>query len=108
MTDEEDLAPPPRPAARSWTRIDSYLWGARRRRSAASRRRSAKPARDPDPPRPLLNTVPFLVLILALAVITVAIVMLARPGGLRQQGRSAPTQQTAEPGTAPPGWLENG
>ncbi|HVM36893.1 MAG TPA: hypothetical protein VM265_00685 [Sphingomicrobium sp.] len=104
MSDKQELAPP----ARSWTRIDSYLWGVRRRRSAARRRRSARPARDPDPPRPVLSTLPFMVLILGLVVITVAIVMLARPGALREHNPPPPQPQVAEPGTAPPGWLENG
>ena len=104
MSDKDDLAPPP--PARSWTRIDAYIWGARRRRSAASRRRSAKPARDPEPPRALLSTLPFVLLILALAAITVAIVVLARPGALSRERPGQ--QQTAEPGRAAPGWLENG
>lgn len=107
MSDKEDLAPPAPPPARSWTSIDSYLWGARRRRSAASRGRSAKPARPPDPPRAMLSTLPFILLILGLAAITVAIVMLAWPGANRQPDRP-PAPQTAEPGRAAPGWLENG
>jgi ABC-type Fe3+ transport system permease subunit len=104
MNKKDDVESPP-PPARSWTHIDSYLWGARRRGSAASRKRSAKPARDPEPERPWLNTLPFLVLIAGLVLITIAIVSLAMPGALRQQGRPAPQQQ-AERGTAPPGWLE--
>jgi hypothetical protein len=107
MDNRDDLAPPPR--AQGWASIDRYLWGARRRGSAARRHhRSAKPAHEREPERAWLATLPFLVLIAALAIITIAIVSLARPGALRSQAAEPPPQQQAEQGRAAPGWLDEG
>lgn len=91
-------APPRR--ARSWTRIDDYLH--RRSRSAARRRRSARPAQDAEPPRFLLSMLPFIALLIGLAVMTVAIFAAAWPGGDVRSERAADAQP--RPGTAEPGW----
>lgn len=105
MDENADTPPPdPRPATSplSWTRADAYFAALARRRTER-RRREPRPARtEPEDPRALLSTVPFLALSLALLVILVAIAILAWPG----RDRPAPPPPEPELGTAPPGWFD--
>ena len=98
MKDTEKLASgAPRPA---WTRPDDYL-AAMAVKRGFRRARSDKPRTQPDSPRMLLSTLPFLVLIGFLAVIAVAIMVTAFPGNQpqhRPQQASAPEQGVAERG----------
>lgn len=105
MANKEDLSRS-RPA-RSWTGIDIYLRPLRRR-SAARRRLSARLPGDPDRPRDLLGALPFVALTLGLALITLIIFSLAWPGQYRERMRPDPQAEArpAEPGTAPPGWID--
>ena len=91
-------------AASRWTGIRAYLRPLRSR-SAARRRLSARLA-DPEPPRVLLSTLPYVAVIIGLALITIAIVSLAVPGQYRETTRPAVTAEPARPGTAPPGWID--
>lgn len=96
---------PPSPA-RGWTRIEDYL-GAMANRRTARRLREPLPKRtQPEFPRALLSTVPFLALICALGLLTIGIAMLAWPGG-RTPPRAEEAQAAADRGTALPGWFEN-
>src|SRR5437763_13840025 len=65
-------SPPPH----AWTRVEDYVLPLIRRAHA---RRLMKPRTQPEAPRLLLSTVPFLALLAALAVLAVAILIAARP-----------------------------
>jgi len=86
----------------SWTRVEDYL-GAMARRRTERRKREPKPRTQPEAPRLLLSTLPFLALIAALAVLAVAIMVMAFPGGQPQQ-RPRPVQH--EQGVAAKGWFQ--
>lgn len=77
------------------------LW----RRSAARTRRRLHPRTEPERPRFLLGTFPFLLLILALMVVAVTIILSAVPG--RSYRTTESESRQPEAGTAPPGWLSN-
>ena len=88
---------------RTWTRIDDYLAALASRRSSRRKRYGAPPPRtEPESPRALLSTLPFLVLMAVLGVLAVAIILAAWPG--RSARRAAPAEQ--EQGTAAAGWFE--
>lgn len=93
----------------SWTGIDSYLRSLHRRRLVIrGRRQSARPAQDPEPPRLLLGTLPFLLLSAGLAVVAGAIILMARPGAMRASVPVKTVERVPphELGTAPPGWFD--
>lgn len=105
---KHDELMPPRPGRRSWTRAEDYLPKRRIRRAASGQPLTARPANleaeTRGQERVLLGLLPFLLLMLGLAVLSVAIAVAAWPG--RQPLASAkPTPAAAQPGTAPPGWL---
>jgi hypothetical protein len=87
---------------RRWTRANDYL-GVMARRRTARRKREHRPRTQPEAPRLLLSTIPFLVLIGALAILAVAIMVMAWPGNQPQ-----PRHQLAqrERGIAPKGWFQ--
>ena len=97
--------------ARVWTRPEDYWPPRRSRRSGRSSYRSFQPAAANDDeatePRPLLDIVPYVALMLGLAVLAVAIIALAWPG--RTVPQPAPTREPVEVeiGTAPKGWIGN-
>jgi hypothetical protein len=82
-----------------WTRIDDYILPLLRR----SRSRRMKPRTQPEAPRLLLSTVPYLALFAALAVLAVAIMVSAWPGS---QPRPQPRPPQHELGYAPKGWFQ--
>jgi hypothetical protein len=86
----------------NWTRVEDYL-GAMARRRTERRRREPKPRTQPESPRLLLSTLPFLALIMAMAVLAVGIMILAFPGAQpRPPARPAAHQQ----GVASKGWFQ--
>jgi hypothetical protein len=94
---------PARDEARPWTRIDDYVVSLARARSAR-RARAPKPRTQPEEPRFLLSTLPFLLLMTAMLIVTLAIFLIAWPGNRPQP------QQKVEPreqGVAKRGWLED-
>lgn len=93
---------PAREEARPWTRIDEYVVSLARLRSAR-RARSLRPRTQPEEPRFLLSTLPFLLLMTALLVVMLAIFLIAWPGSRPQQ---QPAVEPREQGVAPRGWLE--
>jgi len=99
MKGKGDLACP-KPGA--WTRPEDYFVALARRRTAR-RSREPKLRTQPETPRFLLSTLPFLLLFVALAVITVDIVVMAWPGSQPQ-----PKSQLAEheQGVAAKGWFQ--
>lgn len=84
-----------------WTRIDIYLDGLARR-GMARRRRYAQRT-EPEVPRLMLSTVPFIAMILVLAMLMVLFAVAAWPGS-QPQFRERP--QPRELGTARRGWFE--
>lgn len=100
MDSKEELALPQ--PARLWTRPDAYVEALVRRRSAR-RQREPRPRTQPETPRLLLSTVPFLVLIAALGMLAVAIMIAAYPGA---QPPVPVRAQPDEQGTAAKGWFQ--
>jgi hypothetical protein len=99
MTEKGDLAP----AKESWTRLDDYLASLARRRTAR-RSRTPGPRTEPETPRLLLSTLPFLALIAGLAVLSVAIAIAAWPVHPPVAAHVKPAPR--ELGTAPRGWFQ--
>jgi hypothetical protein len=100
MKNKGELAPS---ESGRWTRADDYVSALARRRTAR-RKREGNPGRtQPETPRLLLSTVPFLGLIVALAILGVAIMITAWPGG-HPQASHPPLQH--EQGVAPKGWFQ--
>lgn len=88
---------------RSWTRIEDYFEALARRRTAR-RSRPVRPRTEPEIPRFSLSTLPFLILIVGLAVLAVAIAVSAWPGSQpRSTGHAA---ASPEQGVAPKGWFQ--
>jgi len=88
----------------AWTRPDAYLVALATKRGF--RRAKQEPQRtQPERPRLMLSTVPFLVLIGFLAILSIAIMIIAFPGN---QPRPHPRQAASprEQGVAPRGWFQ--
>ena len=96
---KQGLAPP----SEHWTRIDDYLGALARRRTARIKREPKLRRTQPEAPRLLLSTLPFLALIAALAVLAVAIMIAAWPGTRPQPQLRSPQH---EQGFAPKGWFQ--
>lgn len=94
---KQGLASPP---PRAWTRIEDYIEPLVRR---SRLRRLIKPRTQPEAPRMLLSTLPFIALLAALAVLAVAIMIAAWPGG---QPPTRPRAEQHEQGYAPKGWFQ--
>jgi hypothetical protein len=100
VSHKEKLADPAPDGA--WTKPDAYL-GAMARKRSFRRAHEDKPRTQPEKPRMLLSTVPFLALIGLLAVLAVAIMIVAFPGN-----QPAPKKVIAqqEKGVAERGWFQ--
>jgi len=86
-----------------WTRPEAYL-GAMARKRSFRRAHEDRSRTQPEKPRMLLSTVPFLALIGLLAVLGVAIMIMAFPGS---QPVSRPsTVAPHEKGVAERGWFQ--
>ena len=97
----EDKVASPAPGA-SWTRADTYI-GAMARKRSFRRAHGEKQRTEPEAPRLLLSTVPFLALLALLAVLSIAIMLLAFPGNQPQPNEKA---AQAEQGVAGKGWFQ--
>jgi hypothetical protein len=89
--------------AQKWTRADDYLAAMARKRSARNLRES-KPRTQPEAPRLLLSTLPFLILFALLAVVAVSIMIAAFPGSQPEQKPPPPAQR--QQGVASKGWFQ--
>jgi hypothetical protein len=98
MNKDEVASRPPR----DWLRVDDYMESLARRRTAR-RSRMPRPRTQPEAPRVLLSTLPFVALMVGLAVLTLAIVIAAWPHG---PAAHAPKAEQAQPGTASKGWFQ--
>ena len=91
-----------------WTRAEDYLAGFGRGRGARQRRADARrPRTQPEAPRMLLSTVPFVVLIAVMGLLAVAIMIMAYPGSQPLPKAAPQAPQQHELGVARQGWLED-
>jgi len=98
---KQELAEPPH--RRAWTSPDAYL-GAMARKRSFRRAREDKKRTEPESPRLLLSTLPFIALMVLLAVLVIAIAVIAFPGS---QPTPKPKQVAArEQGVAQRGWFQ--
>ena len=88
--------------APAWTRVEDYFTALARRRTAR-RRREPLVRTQSESPRFSLSTLPFLLLIIALFVLTVAIVIAAFPGTWPQHKQRPAAHEL---GTAQKGWFQ--
>ena len=86
-----------------WTRPEDYLGAMARKRSFRRGRRGERT--QPEAPRMLLSTVPFVALLVLLGVLAVAMMVLAFPGA-QPQPRKAPQIAEKEQGVAAKGWFQ--
>jgi uncharacterized protein HemX len=89
--------------AGKWTQAEDYL-GAMARKRSFRRGRRLPDRTEPEAPRMLLSTVPFLALIALLGVLAVAIMVLAFPGSQPQEKPKQVAQK--EQGVAAKGWFQ--
>jgi len=101
VSQKDNLAAPAPQEA--WTRPEDYI-GAMARKRSFRRARDDKPRTQPERPRLLLSTVPFLALFGLLAVLAAAIMIVAIPGSHPQQSTMQVAQH--EKGVAERGWFQ--
>ena len=101
MKDKGDLTEGREP----WTRPDEYIGALARRRTARrSRGDRVRPRTQPEAPRFLLSTLPFLILFGALLLIAVGMMITAWPGGTSQPKKTEVASR--EIGKAERGWFQ--
>lgn len=101
MKEKQRVASPsPRGA---WTKAEDYI-GAMARKRNFRRAYREQVRTEPERPRLLLSTVPFIILISFLAVLAVAIMVIAFPG--TQPQPKTKQVMTAERGVAERGWFQ--
>jgi hypothetical protein len=86
-----------------WTRADDYVAAMARKRRARNLR-EPKSRGEPESPRLLLSTLPFLALFALLAVLAVGIMIAAFPGNQPEQKPPRAAQRVQ--GVAPKGWFQ--
>jgi hypothetical protein len=91
------------PESERWTRAGDYVGAMARRRTERKKREPKLERTQPEAPRLLLSTLPFLALLGALGVLAVAIMIVAWPGS---QPRSATRPIAHQEGVASKGWMQ--
>ena len=91
-------------SARPWTKPDTYVEAMARKRRFR-RAHAARPRTEPERPRLMLSTLPFLAVFTLLAIMAVAIMVIAYPGN--QPSRRPQTAAQPERGVAAPGWFKD-
>ena len=89
---------------RTWVRAEDYVEALARRRTARRNREPRRARTQPETPRLLLSTLPFVALIGGLAVLTLAIMIAAWPHAPQ---RPADKASPPEVGTASKGWFQD-
>ena len=100
---QKDRVAKPSPRA-AWTTPDDYVGALIRKRSFQRAHRPPERS-QPETPRMLLSTLPFVALFALLAVLTIGIMILAFPGN-QPVMQSKPAQHAHEQGVAEPGWFQ--
>jgi hypothetical protein len=90
-------------SGRRWTGADAYVAALARKRTAR-RSRESDPGSQHEAPRFPVSMLPFVALMIMLAVLAVATIIIAFPG--RQPRPKARQAEAHELGYAPKGWLE--
>jgi hypothetical protein len=98
---KQKLAHPERDEA--WTKPDAYIEAMAFKRTFR-RARQDKPRTQPEAPRLLLSTVPFLALLGLLAILAIAIAVIAFPGN--QPRPKAKPVEARQQGVAQRGWFQ--
>jgi hypothetical protein len=101
VSDKQRLASPSR--GRAWTRPEDYLDALARKRSFRRAHRE-KMRTEPERPRLMLSTVPFLMLVALLGILAIAIMIIALPGA-QPQPKESPAL-VKERGVAARGWFQ--
>lgn len=91
-------------AMRRWTRPDGYIDGLVRRRTRRGMRLPKRQRTEPETPRMLLSTLPFVALLGALGVLSVAIMIAAWP--IHETRPESRWVALHEQGTAAKGWFQ--
>ena len=99
--DEQRLSAP---AVRRWTGPNEYIDGLVRRRTSRGTRLPTGQRTEPEAPRMLLSTLPFVALLAALGVLAVAIMIAAWP--VHDAKPSSRQLTLHEKGTAAKGWFQ--
>jgi hypothetical protein len=92
-----------RAESETWTRAEDYIGALARRRTERKKREPKLGRTEPESPRLLLSTLPFIALMAALAVLAVAIIVTAWPGN-RPTSKMQPAQH--QQGYAAKGWFQ--
>ena len=104
MSKPDRSQPRPAEAPGDWTRLEDYLdLGRLWRRAGRRHRRRMRPRTEPSAPGLLsLGMLPFVLLLAAMALLTILFIIAAVPG------KNVPERPAPPPelGTAPPGWLD--
>lgn len=100
----EDRLASPAPAP-AWTKPEAYV-GAMVRNREFRRSRREQPRTQPQRPRLLLSTLPFIALIAMLALLAASMMIAAFPGH-QAAATSKPAAPAHEQGVAPRGWLQS-
>ena len=100
MKNKGDLAPP---ESARWTQPGDYLSALARRRTERMKREPRLRRTQPEAPSLLLSTLPFLLLLGALAILAVAIMIVAWPGS---QPSPTPRPVEHQRGVASKGWFQ--
>lgn len=88
---------------RRWTRIDSYIEGLARREATRRERWRLSARSEPEAPRLMLSTIPFVATMAVFVVLIVCFAVAAWPGSQPQVREQV---QPREMGTAQRGWFE--
>ena len=88
----------------AWTKPDAYVEAMARKRAFRHARDDRRRRTQPETPRLLLSTVPFLALLALLAILAVAIMFIAFPGSQPRPKPKPPQEQ--EQGVAQRGWFQ--
>ena len=104
MSKLDQSSPCPADAPEEWTRLEDYLdLGRLWRRAGRRHRRRLQPRTEPSAPGLLsLGMLPFVLLLAAMALLTILFIIAAVPGNRYPERPPQPP----ELGTAPPGWLD--
>jgi len=87
-----------------WTRPEDYLRAMARKRTFRRTRLRRDGPSEPDSPRLMLSTLPFVALLALLGVLAIGIMITAFPGTQPQPKPPQPVQR--EQGVAPRGWFQ--